>query len=83
MSIFALQGASASGVRVIITSTSEKRWKHARPLGRPSSWPPVGPDWDAEVHGGTDSHGADLMIETEGAATFPRCRRPPSAAPGS
>jgi NADPH:quinone reductase-like Zn-dependent oxidoreductase len=71
VSIFALQLAKARGARVIITSSSDDKLARARAAGadevvnyRRSQ------DWDAKVVALTDGVGADLVLDTVGAATF-------------
>jgi len=67
VSIFALQFAKASGAKVIITSSSDKKLVQASVLGadhlinyrKKSSWVP-------EVLSMTDGEGADVVVETVG-----------------
>lgn len=67
VSLFALQFASASGARVIVTSGSEEKLDQAKALG---AWATIhraeGRDWDREVLALTDGHGADHVLEVVG-----------------
>lgn len=73
VSIFAVQFAKANGARVIVTSSSDEKLERARSLGADVA---INyrrtPEWDAEVRNATDGRGADLVLETGGAETFPR-----------
>lgn len=73
VSVFALQLAKARGARVIITSSSDEKLERARVLGADEV---VNyrrhPDWDREVLALTQGVGADLVLDTVGAATFPQ-----------
>ncbi len=73
VSIFALQFAKAHGARVIVTSSSDEKLERARRLGADLT---VNyrqtPEWDMEVLRLTEGRGADLVLETGGAETFPR-----------
>ena len=73
VSIAALQIAKARGARVILTSSSDEKLARARSLGAD-----VGinyaktPDWEEEVLRVTGDAGADHVLETGGAGTFPK-----------
>lgn len=76
VSIFAVQFAKALGARVLITSSSDEKLARARALGadhginyRSTS------DWDKEVMRLTDGRGADVVVETGGAATLNQSMR--------
>jgi NADPH:quinone reductase-like Zn-dependent oxidoreductase len=73
VSTLALQLAKAAGARVIITSSSEAKLEQAKDLGADAA---INyrrtPDWDAAVWGLTNGVGADLVVETVGAETFPK-----------
>jgi NADPH:quinone reductase-like Zn-dependent oxidoreductase len=73
VSLFALQLAKARGARVIVTSSSDEKLAHVGELGadRTINYQRT-PEWDAAVLAATDGVGADLVIETVGAATFAR-----------
>lgn len=72
-SIFALQLAKARGARVIITSSSQARLERARSLGADETIDYFRtPEWDRAVLELTSGRGADLVVETGGAKTFPR-----------
>jgi NADPH:quinone reductase-like Zn-dependent oxidoreductase len=73
VSLFALQFAKAAGARVIITSSSDEKLARARALGADETINyRTTPAWDAEVLALTGGAGADLVVETIGAATFPQ-----------
>ncbi|MET1116465.1 MAG: NAD(P)-dependent alcohol dehydrogenase [Comamonas sp.] len=73
VSIFALQFAKASGATVIIASSSDDKLERARQLGADHLINyRTTPAWDAEVLKLTEGRGADLVVETVGAATIAR-----------
>lgn len=73
VSLFALQLARAAGARVIITSSSDDKLERARTLGADEVINyTTTPAWDERVLELTHGRGADLVIESVGAATFPR-----------
>ncbi|WP_025100704.1 NAD(P)-dependent alcohol dehydrogenase [Burkholderia sp. A1] len=73
VSLFALQFAKAAGARVIITSSSDRKLERARQLGADVTINYLTtPAWDEVVLAQTAGAGADLIVETVGAATFPR-----------
>ena len=73
VSIFALQFAKASGATVIIASSSDEKLERARGLGADHLINyRATPAWDEEVLRITNGRGADLVVETVGAATLPR-----------
>ncbi|AZD47271.1 zinc-dependent alcohol dehydrogenase family protein [Pseudomonas chlororaphis] len=73
VSLFALQFAKAAGARVIISSSSNEKLARARTLGADLTINYQStPAWDEVVLAATDGIGADLIIETIGATTFPR-----------
>jgi NADPH:quinone reductase-like Zn-dependent oxidoreductase len=71
VSIFALQLASATGARVIVTSSNDAKLERARSLG---AWATVNyrttPDWDAEVWRITEKRGVDHVVEVGGPGTL-------------
>lgn len=73
VSLFALQLAKATGARVIITSSSDDKLERARALGADHvvNYANV-TAWDERVLELTDGKGVDLVLESVGAATFPR-----------
>lgn len=73
VSLYALQLAKAAGARVIITSSSHDKLERARRLGA-DDLIHYGdtPAWDDEVLRRTGGKGADLVLESVGAATFAR-----------
>lgn len=81
VSILTLQLAKAAGATVIITSSSDEKLARAKALGADHliNYRET-PDWDAKVLELTDGLGADLIVETGGAATFARSIN--AAAPG-
>lgn len=73
VSLYALQLAKAAGARVIITSSSHAKLGRARSLGADDLIHyGENPAWDEQVLALTDGHGADLVLESVGAATFAR-----------
>ncbi len=73
VSIFALQFARAGGATVIVASSSDAKLARARELGAAHlvNYRET-PAWDEEVLKLTGGRGADLVVETVGAATFAR-----------
>lgn len=76
VSIFALQFAKAAGATVVIASSSAEKLERARLLGADHliNYRDT-PAWDEEVLKLTSGHGADLIVETVGAATIARSLR--------
>ncbi|MFZ4286247.1 zinc-dependent alcohol dehydrogenase family protein [Variovorax sp. HJSM1_2] len=73
VSIFALQFAKASGATVILLSSSDEKLERARQLGADHLVNyRATPAWDEAVLKLTAGRGADLVVETVGAATFAR-----------
>jgi NADPH:quinone reductase-like Zn-dependent oxidoreductase len=73
VSIFALQFAKACGATVILASSSDEKLERARQLGADHLINyRATPAWDDEVRTLTGGCGADLVVETAGAATFAR-----------
>jgi len=73
VSLFALQFAKACGARVIITSSDDEKLERAKQLGADAGINyRATPEWDQEVRRRTEGRGADLVVETAGAATFER-----------
>jgi NADPH:quinone reductase-like Zn-dependent oxidoreductase len=73
VSIFALQFAKASGATVIVASSSDDKLERARGLGADHLINyRATPAWDQTVQDITGGRGADLVVETVGAATFAR-----------
>ena len=73
VSIFALQFAKACGATVILASSSEAKLDRARQAGADLLINyRATPAWDEEVLKLTGGRGADLVVETVGAATFAR-----------
>jgi NADPH:quinone reductase-like Zn-dependent oxidoreductase len=73
VSLYALQFAKAAGARVIITSSSDAKLARARALGADDLINyTTTPAWDEQVLAITDGKGADLVVESVGAATFAR-----------
>jgi NADPH:quinone reductase-like Zn-dependent oxidoreductase len=71
LSIMALQLAKAAGARVIITSSSDEKLDQAQQLGADATINyRLTPHWDEQVRKLTGGEGADLVLETGGAATF-------------
>ncbi|WP_353069890.1 NAD(P)-dependent alcohol dehydrogenase [Tunturibacter empetritectus] len=73
VSLFAMQFAKAHGARVLVTSSSDEKLERARKLGADGIINyKFTPKWADEVLRLTDGRGADLVLETGGAATFPQ-----------
>lgn len=73
ISIFALQFAKACGATVIIASSSDEKLARAHELGADHLINyRATPAWDEAVLAFSDGHGADLVVETVGAATIAR-----------
>ncbi|MFM9436540.1 NADPH:quinone reductase-like Zn-dependent oxidoreductase [Janthinobacterium sp. CG_23.3] len=73
VSIFALQFAKAHGATVILASSSDDKLERARQLGADHLINyRATPAWDEEVLKLTDGRGADLVVETVGAASIAR-----------
>ena len=73
VSIFALQFAKASGATVILASSSDEKLERAHQLGADHLINYCAtPAWDEEVLKLTEGRGADLVVETVGAATIVR-----------
>jgi NADPH:quinone reductase-like Zn-dependent oxidoreductase len=73
VSLFALQFASASGTRVIVTSSSDEKLVRASELGAAATINYQSrPQWDHEVQRLTDGAGVDHVIDVGGAATLAR-----------
>lgn len=73
VSLFALQFAKASGATVILASSSDAKLERARQAGADHLVNyRATPAWDEEVLKLTGGRGADLVVETAGAATFAR-----------
>jgi NADPH:quinone reductase-like Zn-dependent oxidoreductase len=71
VSIFALQLAHATGLRTIITSSSDEKLARARALGADATINyRTTPRWADEVLRLTDGRGADLVIDIGGASTL-------------
>lgn len=73
VSIFALQFAKAAGATVIVASSSDAKLERARQLGADHLINyRATPAWDEAVLKLTGGRGADLVVETVGAATIVR-----------
>ena len=73
VSLFAIQFARAAGGRAIVTSSSGERGERAIALGASSCVDYArNPEWDEEVRALTGGLGADVVVETGGAATYAR-----------
>lgn len=74
MSVFALKLARAAGLRVILTSSSDKKLRQMR---EKHSSPPIltvnysqTPDWDQEVMKLTGGVGVDIVVENGGTSSL-------------
>jgi len=71
VSIMALQIASINGARVVITSSSNDKLELAKRLGADVTINyRETPDWENAVREATGGRGADIVVETVGAATL-------------
>jgi len=76
VSLFALQFAKASGATVILASSSDDKLERGRALGADHLINYAAtPAWDEAVLDITTGRGADLVVETVGAATLARSLR--------
>ncbi|WP_243287730.1 zinc-dependent alcohol dehydrogenase family protein [Geothrix terrae] len=73
VSIWALQIASAAGLRTILTSSSDAKLERARALGAHETlnYREI-PEWQDEVRRLTGGEGVDLALEVGGLGTFER-----------
>lgn len=72
VSTFALQFARAAGARVIATSSSDDKLRHARSLGAAEGINyKTTPEWDKEVLRLTGGRGVDCVVEVGGLGTLP------------
>ncbi len=65
-----LQVAKALGARVIVTSSSDEKLERARELGADAAVNHAEADVAAAVREATDGHGADVVVEHVGEATW-------------
>ncbi len=65
-----LQVAKALGARVIVTSSSDEKLERARELGADATVNHVEADVAEAVREATDGHGADIVVEHVGEATW-------------
>lgn len=71
VSLFALQYAKAAGARVIMLSSSDEKLEKVKALGADEGINYRDePEWDKRVLALTHGQGADLVLESVGAATF-------------
>lgn len=71
VSIFALQFAKMSGIRVIITSSSDEKLARVREMGADETINyRTTPDWELAVQDLTGGIGADVVVEVGGAGTL-------------
>ena len=66
----AMQVAKALGARVIVTSSSDEKLARARELGADATVNHTDADVAAAVREATDGHGADIVVEHVGEATW-------------
>jgi NADPH:quinone reductase-like Zn-dependent oxidoreductase len=66
----AMQIAKALGARVIVTSSSDEKLARARELGADATVNHTDADVAAAVREATDGHGADIVVEHVGEATW-------------
>ena len=73
VAVFALQFASAAGLRTIVTSSSDDKLERARRLGASETinYKTI-PNWDEEARGLTAGQGVDHVIEVGGSETLAR-----------
>lgn len=77
MSVFALKLASAAGLRIILTSSSDTKLQRMR-----DQYPSIltvnyskTPDWDKEVMKITEGAGVDILVENGGASSLVKSLR--------
>jgi NADPH:quinone reductase-like Zn-dependent oxidoreductase len=71
VSILAQQLAAASGIKTILTSSSDEKLARASELGANTLVNyRTHPDWEQEIMKLTDGHGVDLVVEVGGAGTL-------------
>jgi NADPH:quinone reductase-like Zn-dependent oxidoreductase len=71
VSIFALQLAKAAGARVIVTSSSDEKLRHASEMGADETINyRENPDWEKVVFEKTNQQGVDHVIEVGGPGTL-------------
>jgi len=71
VSIFALQFARTAGIKVIITSSSDKKLARAKELGADHLINyQQNPNWIVDVLAMTDGEGADVIVETVGGSNL-------------
>lgn len=71
VSLFALQLAKAAGARVVATSSSPEKCERLRAMGADHAIDyRANPEWGQEVLAATGGHGADIVVEVGGPATF-------------
>jgi len=73
VSIFAQQMAAMSGIRTILTSSSDEKLARAKSLGATDlvNYRDI-PDWEQAVMELTNGHGVDLVVEVGGGGTLPK-----------
>lgn len=72
VSMFALQFATASGARVIVTSSSDEKLERAKALGAHAAINyRTTPDWPKRVLELSDGRGADVIVDVGGKNTLP------------
>ncbi|MHB8886106.1 MAG: zinc-dependent alcohol dehydrogenase family protein [Methylovirgula sp.] len=73
VAMFAFQLATAAGAKVIVTSSSDDKLRHAEALG---AWRTINyrsrPNWDETALEYTDGKGVDYILELGGADTYER-----------
>ena len=75
VALAALQIAQQRGARVLVTSSSDAKLERARALGADATINHATADVPREVRRLTEQHGADVVLETVGAATWDRSVR--------
>jgi NADPH:quinone reductase-like Zn-dependent oxidoreductase len=75
VALAALQIAKLRGARVLVTSSSDAKLERARALGADATINHASADVPREVRRLTDKRGADVVLETVGAATWDRSVR--------
>lgn len=76
VAIFALQLATAAGLRTIVTSSSDKKLARVRKMGASETVNyKTTPDWDASARKLTNGEGVHYVVEVGGSDTMPRSLR--------
>jgi zinc-binding alcohol dehydrogenase/oxidoreductase len=73
VSTFALQIARKIGARIIVTSSCDKKLARAKSLGAEAGVNYRDADWEQKVLELTDGRGPEVVLDSVGGETFPKC----------